>query len=453
MKNVMKRILFAGALVLLATNLFAATAADYSVGDTVIIKKETTKYLTGETPSKWVYFVEHTIQQIGTKRFPEGLLLKGIISWVGPDDVMLKSSKDGKEENNKRADEIDAMNGGDQNSLGQYADGTGTKVIEHTGENGEGAGENGANGENGEGTGENAGEGTVGEGGNAEGAGAGEAGEGADKDGKEKAKAPNFHRFGIGVRAGAASLMHETDVMGKWHVGGDLLLDLEYGYYWGTKKQNHVGILTGVSVGYSHSGLKSPVDTAYTVSTADGNIDYTVKASDVDENDGQLQVEIPVMFSFISEKGFFLNVGPKVAIPVWSHYKQGIAEPDINAYFPAEGVNVSNEAITGLVTDNQLNTKGKWNPSKVNVMLTAELGYEFQFKNMNSLGLGVYANYSVYDLYKNETANKSLINVAPPSASAIADVEVLSATDTYAKGMGYFDAGLKLVYNFNFFKK
>lgn len=448
MKNVMKRILFAGALVLLATNLFAATAADYSVGDTVIIKKETTKYLTGETPSKWVYFVEHTIQQIGTKRFPEGLLLKGIISWVGPDDVMLKSSQDGKEENNKRADEIDAMNNGDQKELGEYADGTGTKVIEHIDENADNTGDN-----TGDNAGDNAGDNGQGNVTEGDGNGAGQGEGDGDNEDKEKTKAPNFHRFGIGVRAGAASLMHETDVMGKWHVGGDLLLDLQYGYYWGTKKQNHVGILTGVSVGYSHSGLQSPVDTAYTVSTSDGDIDYSVKASDVDENDGQLQVEIPVMFSFISEKGFFLNVGPKVAIPVWSHYKQGITEPDINAYFPAEGVTVSNEAITGLVQDNQLNTKGKWSPSKVNVMLTAELGYEFQFKNMNSLGLGVYANYSLYDLYKNDTENKSLINVTAPTASAIADVDVLSATDTYAKGMGYFDAGLKLVYNFNFFKK
>jgi len=66
-------------------------ASDYQfqVGDTIIIAKSVTKYLTGETPSSFVYYVRHTLQKIGGKRFPDGLLVAGIISWIGKDDAYL----------------------------------------------------------------------------------------------------------------------------------------------------------------------------------------------------------------------------------------------------------------------------------------------------------------------------------------------------------------------------
>ncbi len=401
------------------------TNRPWMVGDTIVVKKTTEQYLTGERPSKWVYLVEHAIQQVGGKRFPDGVLIRGIYSWLGQDDIILKGAAQAELE--QRAQEVDSLSVADKKALENYAEVVGGNVI------GDAPKDTAATVEQ-------------------------------TYEQEEKAAPVAFafkpthldqmHRFSIGIRGGVASLMHDADVMGKWNAGFDALLDLQYAYYFGGKKNQKInpGIMTGVSIGWAQSGLQSGVDTAYTVNTVDGDIDYTITAENVKENDGQLQVEIPLMFTMLTEKGFFLNVGPKVIIPVFSHYKQNIATPNINAYFPTEGVNVSNEVITGLVQENQLKTNGKWNTSKVNVMLTAELGWEWILKNEHSIGLGVYGNYSVYDLYNNTTANKSLINVTAPSAGP-ATVDVLSATDTYAKGLGYFDCGLKLVYNFNFRNK
>jgi hypothetical protein len=95
--------------------------------------------------------------------------------------------------------------------------------------------------------------------------------------------------------------------------------------------------------------MKAAVDTAYTVSTTDGNIDYTLKADEVKENDGQIQMEIPLMFSLITRKGFFFNIGPKFMLPLYTPYNQHIDNPQINAYFPEEGVTVENARITGEV--------------------------------------------------------------------------------------------------------
>ena len=57
------------------------------VGDTVTVNKDATHYLTGERISKWVYLVKHRIRQIGTKKWKDGVLIRGINSWLAPTAV------------------------------------------------------------------------------------------------------------------------------------------------------------------------------------------------------------------------------------------------------------------------------------------------------------------------------------------------------------------------------
>ena len=97
MKTIMRN-LFVAAGFMFAVSVSAqetapkASVSDFHVGDTIVIKKDHERYLTGEKMSKWVYDVEHTIQQVRGKRFPEGILIRGIYSWVGPDDILNKST-------------------------------------------------------------------------------------------------------------------------------------------------------------------------------------------------------------------------------------------------------------------------------------------------------------------------------------------------------------------------
>ena len=148
-----------------------------------------------------------------------------------------------------------------------------------------------------------------------------------------------------------------------------------------------------------------------------------------------------------------MNVGPKIQIPVWSHYNQNIAEADVKATLQDYGVTLDNEAVMGLVQDNQVKTKGKWSNSKLKVMLSADLGYEWFFREKNSsLGLGVFANYSLFDLYKNNNTNQLVGLDSAPTATKDGVLNVFSATDSYNDRLGYFDAGVKLIYHFNFFK-
>jgi hypothetical protein len=178
----------------------------------------------------------------------------------------------------------------------------------------------------------------------------------------------------------------------------------------------------------------------------------------VTEKDGQIQLEIPLMFSLLHTNGLFFNVGPRFMLPVYTPYNQTIADNDntyISAYFKQIDVPVKNEVITGILREDQFKQNGTDNGNQftINIMLGAEIGYEWILKSGNSLGLGAYANYCVYNSFKNNTSNEPLVKVTPPQGVNDALVEVLSATKTYANKLGYFDAGVKLAYHFNFPKK
>ena len=86
-------------------------------------------------------------------------------------------------------------------------------------------------------------------------------------------------------------------------------------------------------------------------------------------------------------------------------------------------------------------------------MQTAELGYEWILNSGNSLALGAYANYRVFNTYSNAVSDKGLFNLTAPTDDEIFKLDVLSATKTYTDKIGYFDAGIKVAYHFNFPKK
>jgi len=261
-----------------------------------------------------------------------------------------------------------------------------------------------------------------------------------------------YDRFTMGLRGGAASLLHHTtNNLGKWKCGYDVMLDLQYAHLWKNSHKHNLGLLVGLGVGYVNSSLQSQVNDQYTLSTSAGNIQYTITADQVNEKDGEVVIEVPIMFSMILRNGFFLNAGPRLSMPVYSHYNQTLVNPNVNAYFEKYGVDVPNEVVTGMVTDGQCKTKGRWSAPAINVMLSTELGYEWTFANRQSLSLGAYANYSVYTLYSNKTDLKSLVQVGAPGNNQAAQVSIFSATDAYVNSMGFFDVGLKIAYHFNFF--
>ena len=80
------------------------------------------------------------------------------------------------------------------------------------------------------------------------------------------------------------------------------------------------------------------------------------------------------------------------------------------------------------------------------------------FKNYNiklrkygqSIDLGVYADYSIINAYKN-TADPvgKVITVTPPSSSSAAIVDVHPLSTAYSNKFGFMNVGLKVAFNFD----
>ena len=427
-----------------------------AIGDSVMIKRECQQYSTGERPSTWVWDKVHTVRQLGTKMHPDGVLLMNIYSWIcdtclvnvnghaeaAAEEAVVEQAEEREvfereHESTVRAAEEAAKKAAEEAAAIAAAD-SAYRAAEEARKAEEEA----------------------------------RLAEEAARQAEEEAAAQrakedsiksvqkfkhNYDRFTIGVRGGASALMHHAN-QGNWTCGGDVVLDLQYAHYWAEDgRPVDLGIIAGLGIGYHQSGLSKETDHAeFDRSTGTSNVHYTVDIKDVKETDHQLQLEVPVMFSLIHDNGLFFNVGPKFMIPVWTPYKQtaNVDETHIAAVFEETGVTVIDQTLTGKYTGQQPEDKNgiQFN---INVMLTAEIGYEWILKSGNSLGLGAYANYSVYNSYKNTTSTEGLFNLTAPASdgSSVAKLDVLSATHAYADKLGYFDAGIKLAYHFNFPKK
>ena len=70
---------------------------EYQVGDTITVNRDATHYITGERISKWVYDVKHTIRQVGSLFHKDGILLKGIRSWIAPSNISPAKTRKPKE--------------------------------------------------------------------------------------------------------------------------------------------------------------------------------------------------------------------------------------------------------------------------------------------------------------------------------------------------------------------
>ncbi len=433
-----------------------------AIGDSVMIKRECQKYSTGERPSTWVWDKVHTVRQLGTKRHPDGVLLMNIYSWICDTcliNVNGRAAESAEEAVVKQAEEREAFERGEEPTTVQQQ-----KEAEEAAKR---AAEEAAAIAAADSASRAAEEARK-----AEEAAAIAAADSAFRAAEEARKAEeeaavqrakedsiksvqhfkhNYDRFTIGLRGGASALMHHAE-QGKWNCGGDVVLDLQYAHYWADDSRKvDLGIIAGLGIGYHQSSLKAE---DHVVDTTIAKVDYTVSYAGIKETDHQLQLEVPLMFSLIHDNGLFFNIGPKFMIPVYTPYKQTVDQDNtqIAAYFEETGITVIDKPVTG-VYDGQQPEEKNGIQFNINIMLTAEIGYEWILKSGNSLGLGAYANYSVYNSYKNTANPTGLFNWTAPTDDSKANLTVLSATHAYADKLGYFDAGIKLAYHFNFPKK
>ena len=546
MKQVIKNILSVSAFLLLAAGAAqpinaAEPAAEKPVltypggqvivvGDTVRINPDTLHYLTGERIAKWVYKKQLTVQQVGGRRYPYGILLRGIYSWVYPPTIYPVTPKMPKTDTITvsacgeyywYATDTTYTQSGEYVFKGKAANGCDSTAVlfltintipntiinkiaceeytwEATGETYTTSGDyiykaTAANGCDSivtlhltikqpthrkttveirprqlpyEWNGiimENIGD-------TSRIAGTDSYGCDLIEDLELKFKAQTrygkpitpvvpgwsinvpYHidRFAVGARAGFASNFAGE----KLPLGAGAMLDFTFAHYWvaGAEK-TAFGLKTGLNLGYVYTTQsKTPDMDKFAVTADGGKIDYEISTGEVKQNTHQLQLEVPIMFAMQTHRGFFLNAGPKLILPVYSQYKQTL-DPTIKAYLPElNGNPIVNEVVTGKAESVYKNKFLVDNPCKLfSLALGAELGYNIKLRKYGqSIDLGVYADYSIINAYKNtaDPVNK-VITVTPPSSSSAAIVDVHPLSTAYSNEFGFMNVGLKVAFNFD----
>ena len=383
-----------------ADEVVYTTGQTITVGDTVMINRDSLIYLTGERKSTWVYDKKHTVYQVGSKRFPQGILLKEILSWVNPSSLLPISIAAPAIVEEEPAPVVE-----------QVVVEEPAPVVENTDSVKEALKEI----------------------------------EVEETVTYEIPVAVQYDRFTVGVRGSMASTL-----VNGFPIGFDVLLDLQYAHHWAAKHDAiRLGILTGLSAGYVNVGQKpTAIDDKFT----SGDINYHVTGN-AKETLHQVLLEVPVMFSMITPKGFFLNAGPKLMLPVYSKANQTLTNGNIAAYLPElNGEAINNEVVTGKLTAEQEVLKATAaNQFKLGLGLGLDLGYELKLKNNQSLDFGVYASYGLVSFYKNATDGKIISVVAPNEQSAA--VVTVNPISNAAGKIGHLDAGIKIAYNLDFIKK
>lgn len=249
----------------------------------------------------------------------------------------------------------------------------------------------------------------------------------------------------LGVRGGGSIYLTDKSVQGN--TGGQGMFDFGYTYFWKIRTGCELGIRTGVDFGYSGQSLKGDHEDSFVNTDYLGyRIQYNTKAV-YKQNVHQLQVEVPLMFA-LRTNGFYMNVGAKFMMPVWSQYKQVFSEAHINAYYEVTDVWVRDKVITGIL-DSEYKLSGKEHLPQYNVLASLELGYEWNF-NKYRVGLGIYIDASPWS-YSKPIEDGPIIEVSPISDPNNPPAQVIVHPIPITGKFHDMDFGIKVYYGINLY--
>lgn len=202
--------------------------------------------------------------------------------------------------------------------------------------------------------------------------------------------------FRIGLQLGGQYNAPKEKEALKNKPGFASTLCIDYVYAGATETKSgtiDLGVRTGLEIGYSMPKFNRYfMDEPFEVRDyLDNIIQYTTSGiTKIDAH--QLSFGIPLMFA-LRAKGIVFDFGPILRVSAVTRGKQILNEPLIEAYFPAYGVTVPNELITGVVPEDQLEMKIASKPG-LDLRLGTSIGYEFNER----IGVQGYFRVNVWNL-------------------------------------------------------
>ena len=257
----------------------------------------------------------------------------------------------------------------------------------------------------------------------------------------------------IGVRGGGQTYLPTAAVGATGEVrpgfGGTGGLDLRYTYYGAVGAQAELGCAIGAGFGYGVAPLKGSNTDNFTNTDYLGNrMDYTV-TSDFTQRDRFAKIDVSLLLA-MRFGGVTLNIGPRFMLPLAANRSLTINEANIDAYYPAYDVHVVNQQITGKL-ETPYTQKQTSNIPKYNLLVVAEIGYEWHLSDRHLIGIQLFAEAAVWNP-KSPISNLQypMISVAPISnANDPVPVVTVGSVESFVTHRRYLDFGIRAYYAFN----
>lgn len=260
--------------------------------------------------------------------------------------------------------------------------------------------------------------------------------------------AAETHNLTVGLNAGAAT--YTTDAEASNRFGPSLGLQVNYTCLWslGNYSPLSMGVATGLGLGWTQTGLSMDWHTQYVnVDFAGHQLQYTMQGT-ATQKDRQVQAELPLLLAF-KAAGFRLNVGPKVMYVFPRTYSLSLGEANSDLDFLDFGVHMSDDPIAGQLPADRMTQSGSTLTPALNLLLTAQVGYEFFINEQHAIGLQAYIDYGLWNSYSNQNPTNRFIDVAPitdPNTTT-PQITIYDLNASFVTKVNYLSFGLRFYWN------
>ena len=197
---------------------------------------------------------------------------------------------------------------------------------------------------------------------------------------------------------------------GKQTPGYGGFAGLNYTYFF----NNNIGIGTGAEVGMYNSQMKvGQFSDKYTAFDGEENFEFRYTVNGYTEKQNLFAIQIPLFFQYQwqlldDEHLTYFKLGGKIGFPVDANYQSSSASYQTSAYYPQYDALLESPASQGLGTFPNRGSKGKLQFNYPLYILSVEVGMKWMISDNFSLYTGVYLDYSLSDIYKNNQYNPFL---------------------------------------------
>lgn len=266
------------------------------------------------------------------------------------------------------------------------------------------------------------------------------------------------HRFSFFANGGYSGLRFsgsESSAQQNFGFG----LGVRYNYF----LSRNWGFRSGFSYSFATTDacLGAMADKFTKIDQESDELRYQYSFSSVDESYKLHLLDVPLQLVF-QHKQLVAGLGVKFAMPVVVSYSQTVTDVKTEAYFPQYDVWVDESWVLGCGRYPVVESQNKFKAVPIVTLATADVEYMLPLNSKFSLGLGLYADYSLSSSFSfrnsqlgvERSSQSSLVGVTDQVPSSVVTSSLLSAMkDDESKHIvphiKYFSAGLRVSVNVN----